>query len=125
MYGTNDAKEWKQEEFVKDYTEMLSNLKNLTSKPKIYVVIPPPIYQKEKSYHNAHVIVNTVLPKLIPKIAKEAGIPDDQVINMFEAMGGVELTMWEKYCDGQSCDDIHPNNAGYTTMAAYVYKSIF
>jgi len=110
---------------VKDYADMLSTLSNLTSKPKIYMMIPPPIYQKDKSDNDAHTIVNTVLPKLIPQIAKEAGLPDENVVNLFEAMGGANLTMWEKYCDGQSCDAVDPNNAGYTTMAAYVYKSIF
>jgi len=65
MLGTNDANQWNKDEFVKDYTEMISTLQNLTSKPKIYVMIPPPLYQKEKSDPDTH-IVNTILPKLIP-----------------------------------------------------------
>ena len=37
-------------------------------------------------------IINTVLPDLIRDMAKELDVPDKNIIDIFEAMGGAELT---------------------------------
>ena len=53
MLGTNDSWYWNWnwndktsiEAFQKDYVEMVQEFINLPSKPKVYVMIPPPIYK--------------------------------------------------------------------------------
>ena len=47
MLGTNDmfVKSWGGEEkFVHDYKELVSGFLNLTSKPEVYLMIPPPAH---------------------------------------------------------------------------------
>ena len=39
-------------------------------------------------------------------------------------MGGESLEKYEYFCDEQSCDDCHPNDAGYKAMAKFIYESI-
>jgi alpha-L-fucosidase 2 len=47
MLGTNDSKiyQWNRREYHKDYIEMVKNMKNLPSKPEVYLMVPPPLYQ--------------------------------------------------------------------------------
>ncbi len=65
------------------------------------------------------------MPKIIPDLAKELNLTSDRVINIFDAMGGANLTGYEKFCDGQFCDYTHPNDAGYTFMANYIFKLLY
>ena len=46
MLGTNDAKgyQWNETEYVNDYLEMATNFINMESQPKLYIMIPPPVY---------------------------------------------------------------------------------
>ena len=49
MLGTNDAKyhNWGplHAEFPVDYKSMIDAFKNVSTKPKIYLMVPPPLYQ--------------------------------------------------------------------------------
>ena len=49
-------------------------------------------------------VINEVLPVLIPDIAKQLDIADDRIIDLFNIMGGSDLTRYELFCDGQNCD---------------------
>ena len=77
MFGTNDMmdKFWEgQEKFSADYKEMVGQFLNLTSKPKIYLMIPPPVYTDSYDHDSFNIKVNNeVYPQLIPKIAKDLG----------------------------------------------------
>ena len=46
MLGTNDAYEenWNEKQFRSDYLELANRFKQLSTNPKIYLMIPPPIY---------------------------------------------------------------------------------
>ena len=46
MLGTNDSKpqNWNQDNYSKDYADLALSFVNLASKPKVYVMIPPPVY---------------------------------------------------------------------------------
>ena len=53
MFGTNDMMDryWGGEEkFAADYKEMVGQFMNLSSKPMVYLMIPPPVYTD--SYDN-------------------------------------------------------------------------
>ena len=47
MFGHNDSrkKDWDEELFKKDYVEMINSLLKMGSKPSIYLMIPPPVYE--------------------------------------------------------------------------------
>ena len=51
MLGTNDARawpngpnNWDEEAYKQDMIEMVGEFQNMTSKPKVYVMIPPAMY---------------------------------------------------------------------------------
>ena len=52
MLGTNDAKfrNWGplSAEFPVDYQAMIASFKNMSSKPKIWLMVPPPLYQNNR-----------------------------------------------------------------------------
>ena len=47
MFGTNDSKKglWDRNRFMLDYHKMIRNFGNLPTRPKIYLMIPPPLYK--------------------------------------------------------------------------------
>lgn len=124
MLGTNDAKtyQWDQDQFVTDYLAMIESFASLASSPKIYLNIPPPLYA-DGIYSMNQTIINEVFPLLVPAIAEESGV--EGVIDVFSALGGADLTDYQFFCDGQNCDQCHPNDAGYVVLGATVYKTLF
>ena len=40
-------------------------------------------------------------------------------------LGGENLERWELMCDNFFCEGAHPNEAGYSYIAAHVYKHLF
>lgn len=129
MLGTNDHWCWPgDDQFVSDYKDMVKFMMELPKKPQVYVMVPPPIMMSttgtgwiNKWAHR----VNVVLPPLIPRVAKEAGLPDDHVIDIFSKLGGAQQSKPEKFCDGRLCDMVHPNHSGYLAIALEVYKVVF
>ena len=126
MLGTNDSKnfQWNQTKYYSDYLEMGRSFLNMTSKPDLYIMVPPPLYL-DNSYSMNQTTINERFPDLIPQIGKDLGLPDDHVIDIFNPLGGKELSEWQFFCDGQSCDDCHPNDAGYSMLASEIYKKLF
>ena len=129
MFGTNDSKanNWNQEDFIADYKDMIASYQALGSSPDIYIMIPPPLYQTDVYGMSSHV-VNEVFPILIPQIAEQAGFDTSKnvnVIDVFNYMGGKDLTQWELFCDDQRCDACHPNDAGYAFLGAKIYGKLF
>jgi hypothetical protein len=44
---------------------------------------------------------------------------------VFDALGGARLARYgEAFCDAQSCDECHPNDAGYEALAAAVHRAL-
>ena len=79
-------------------------------------------------------------PQLIPKIAKAN---DVELISVYEGMGGVadwstnpkfpkdcktsNWAVWppcKYWCDAQSCDQCHPDDAGYEHLAGVVLAGL-
>jgi hypothetical protein len=48
MLGTNDAKtwNWNATAYFNDYLDMSTQLIDISSKPKLYLLVPPPLYQE-------------------------------------------------------------------------------
>jgi acyl-CoA thioesterase-1 len=103
--------------FEDDYKQMIANFLNLPTKPKLYVMVPPPLYPPNPYMMNKTVI-NDVFPILIRKIASETGA-EPQVIDIFNALGGANLTQPNITCDG-----CHPRDAGYVEIAQTIAKTL-
>jgi len=120
------------------FTPPRSQLQGLASKPSIYVITPPPLYPPNPYSMNAS-IINVLYGTLLRKIAQESGAvpqvrgvdgdqraaamaraarrrdtdcPRPQVIDIFAALGGSNLTQPNITCDG-----CHPVDAGYIEIA--------
>jgi lysophospholipase L1-like esterase len=158
MLGTNDAKDpgdrgpnnWRHDcggpaapkiegcQYATDYASMISHVISLGVKLQdIHVAIPPPLMQ-HGTYGMNQTVINAVFPKLVPMIAKKAGVPS-AAIDVYHGMGGT--ASWASdfppscklgsafkpcawWCDKQSCDQCHPNNDGYTQMATIMKKGL-
>jgi lysophospholipase L1-like esterase len=115
MLGTNDTKveTWKehQNEFVADYTQLISSFQRLPSKPKVYIALSPPIYKPESgsgfSAANQEVMIGKVRA-----IATTSGCP---LIDVHAAT----LNHPEWFGDG-----VHPNDAGMAAIAKAIAAAI-
>ena len=123
MLGTNDAKycNWYSAingeprgagtQFAADYVRMIKLFKGLPSKPKVFVVTPPPaISQCTKTgpagngsiclaYNMSFHAINEVFPVLQRQIAKDGGA--DGVIDVWGALNGTKCTT--NTCDRLCC----------------------
>lgn len=80
--GTNDAKtqNWNEESYVEDMVEMINTFKALESNPKIYLMIPPPLYV-DGAYDMQQSVINERIPELVRDIASKTEIPEEQIID--------------------------------------------
>lgn len=104
--------------YTQDYLEMISILKAQPAKPRVFVMSPPPLYPPFP-YEMNKTVINAVLPQVIlPSIPLASGA-EPNVIDLFDAMGGPNLTLPGDFCDG-----CHPKDAGYIIMANVIYDVI-
>jgi lysophospholipase L1-like esterase len=111
--GTNDTKpqNWDAHYalFKRDYSAMVDTLNRLASKPKIWLILPVPIWA------NSFGIRDSALQKIIPivnQIATEKGLT---VID-----ANTPLKNFKTYFP----DGVHPNAAGQDTIAHVVYRAL-
>jgi len=113
MLGTNDADRTLNEtnqEFVADYKTLLAAFQTLPSKPEMYIVQPPPIYNVSVSL-SGELFASRVQPS-INEVSKETGIP---VIDAYTPLLGHP----DLFVDG-----IHPTAAGAQLIADAVYAGV-
>ena len=91
----------------------------------MYLAIPPPLYLSENKFKFNQTVINQKLPKLVPEIGEKCGIPKENIINLFDPMGGNDLSMPELFCVPDACDYFHPNEIGHKLIAKVIYKTIF
>ena len=99
-------------QFAADYVDMIRIFKALPSKPKVYVVLPPPgISQCAATgpagnasiclaYNMSFEAINVIYPVLQRKIAEEAGA--DGVVDVWTALNGTNISTHA------TVDGIHP-----------------
>lgn len=126
MLGINDChkegKEYDEDKMIAEYRSLIQEMKALPSKPEIRLMNYPPMYRSDGGMNQT--LVNTFLPRLVRKVARAEGIPQKNIVDLFTPMGGHELSHYELFCNGQSCDT-HPNDAGYSEIASLVYHNYF
>ena len=111
MLGTNDAKAFNWEGvqqntgdfFALDYVDMVRQLRALKSKPKIFALVPPPLYDPFPFEMNA-TIINGIYPVLIRDIADVMSL---DVIDIYSQFNSSALI----------CDGCHPNDQGNKIIA--------
>ena len=70
MLGTNDSKliNWydaeRGDDYARDYVDMVTRLTALPTAPKIYVMVPPPLFEPFP-YNMQASVINDILPVLV------------------------------------------------------------
>jgi lysophospholipase L1-like esterase len=113
MLGTNDASPINangNESFVEDYVKLVRAFQTLSTKPKIYLVKPPPVFSNGTGL-NPEYFTDTVIPS-IEEAAKQTNL---SIINVYSA-----LTNNSNFF----ADGVHPNAEGAKLIANEIYKAI-
>lgn len=114
MLGSNDSKpqNWKgAEAYKRDLTKIIDRYKALESSPRIYLLAPPPVWEKgDKVLYDIKkdVIANEIHPA-VAQLAAEINV---NYVDMYAAFDGHP----EYFSDG-----IHPNKAGAKYFAEKIY----
>lgn len=88
--------------FIRDYQSLVDVARTLGvdgKKPLIAVAVPPPL-MLDSAYGMNQSILNDIMPKLVPKIAAESGLP--LPIDIFSALGGT--AQWRKTIPACGCE---------------------
>lgn len=111
--GTNDTKpqNWKfKDEFVADYKDLISQFRNLPSKPKSFICHPAYVPGQGNFGINEAGVLEQI--PLLDKLAKE------------EKLGVIDIHGALKDHPEWLPDRVHPNTAGATAMAKTVFKAL-
>ena len=113
MLGTNDA--WPSREqyinnFTGDYEKLVESFQALATKPKIFLVVPPPIFNAALGPNNT-ILLDSVIPR-ITQAATELGVP---TIDIYTPLMNHADYFW---------DGVHPNSNGAKIMASTIYNEI-
>jgi len=113
MLGTNDADQNLNEtkaEFVSDYANLLSVFQSLPSKPQIYIVQPPPIFNSSTNL-SSELFAQRIIPG-IKETANHTGLP---LIDAYTPLVGHP----DYFIDG-----VHPKVEGAQIIADAVYAAL-
>lgn len=114
MLGTNDAHVELNDAnatFIDDYTELITDFQALASKPKVWIVKPPPIFNNDLNL-SVECYEQNIAPR-IEQVANEADVP---VIDVFSTL----INHPDYFYDG-----IHPDIDGTNIIASSIYNAIF
>jgi lysophospholipase L1-like esterase len=114
MLGTNDAQpslEPYNASFVGDYVRLVNAFQVLTSKPKIWAVLPPPIFSNQSGRISPEYFKLTVIP-CIEQATNETNLP---IINVYSALVNYS---------GYFPDGEHPDSSGAKLIADEIYRVI-
>jgi acyl-CoA thioesterase-1 len=113
MLGTNDAQTDLNESnaaFVADYVKLVTEFQSLTSKPKVWIVQPPPIFNNSANLSTDYFAQN-VIPS-IKQVATEMNLP---LIDAYSPL----VNHSEYFSDG-----VHPDCEGAQAIANAVYQAV-
>ena len=85
MLGTNDADPTLNESnavFVSDYVWLISQFQGLASKPKVWIMTPPPIFNNTVGLSGEYLVQN-----IIPDVEQVATATGVSVINVYSSFG--------------------------------------
>jgi acyl-CoA thioesterase I len=96
--------------FVNDYVKLVEEFQALSSKPKIYLAKPPPIFSIGTT-PSAEYFRDNVIPT-IEQVANQTHLP---IIDVYSTLANYS----EFFRDG-----VHPNEQGAILIANEIYKAI-
>lgn len=96
--------------FMQDYDYLIDKFQALDSKPQIYLVLPPPVY--ENNINISRNDFSQVIIPLIKQVANDTSLP---IIDLYTPM----LNHPEYFVDG-----VHPNEQGASVIANTIYQKI-
>lgn len=110
--GTNDCRTgiWDSQAFAFEYEKIVDDYLNSDKKPKIYLILPPPILIDSALYDN-DILKNELIP-IIKIIAEEKGLKTIDVYSLFDENKNY-------FADG-----VHPNVDGARAMAKLCFNVI-
>jgi lysophospholipase L1-like esterase len=112
MLGTNDAYPSRQQSlnnFTNDYKKLVDALQELSPEPKIFLVIPPPVFNAALGPNNT-ILLDGVIPR-ITQAATELGLP---TVDVYTPLINHADYFW---------DGVHPNSNGAKIIATQIYKA--
>ena len=113
MLGTNDAQpnlENNNVTFAGDYMKLVQTFQALAGKPKIWIALPPPLFNNQSGKIDPEYLSSTIIPN-IETVANNTGVP---LINVYAVLNNPNY-----FRDGE-----HPNDEGAQLIADTVYKAI-
>jgi acyl-CoA thioesterase I len=113
MLGTNDADANLNEssaKFISDYTTLIAQFQSLPSKPEVWLVEPPPIYQNTVDLSGI-----LLIQKVIPDIKVVANLTGCRLIDANTPLVDHE----DLFLDG-----VHPSNEGAQLIADTIYAAL-
>jgi len=113
MLGTNDANTGCNESnaaFIADYIKLISEFQALASKPKVWIALPPPIFN-----NTANLSEENFLQNVIPSIKQVAAQMNLPIIDVNTPL----LAHSEYFYDG-----VHPDVSGAWSIARIVYRAL-
>ncbi len=114
MLGTNDAQPSLHPynaTFIDDYLKLVDAFKGLSSNPKIWVVLPPPIFSDQSGKMDPGYFTQTIIPA-IEHAANQTNLP---IIDVYSALDSHP----DYFPDG-----VHADSAAAKIIADTIYKAI-
>ncbi|CAB9502218.1 lipolytic protein G-D-S-L family [Seminavis robusta] len=134
MLGTNDAKgcNWwgppngspSGVAYHAAYVDMVKIFQSLPSKPRVYLVIPPPLVNPPTHpddppvWNMSKQVLNEIIPKELPKLLVETGAAG--VIDVWTALGGTDG--YEQ--PSMTADGCHPKDPAAAIIAQAIAEAI-
>lgn len=113
MLGTNDANSYVRERsstFVDDYIRLVHAFEALASKPKVWIVKPPPIFNNGTGLSTTY-FDSEIIP-YIEEVASKTNLP---IIDVYSALMGHS----SNFVDG-----VHPDEEAGKLIASVIYNSL-
>jgi alpha-L-fucosidase 2 len=110
--GTNDTKpqNWHADTYERDYQALIDTFKTISSKPRIYLCLPVPVF-KTRWGINDSTVVNGVIP-IVEKLAQKNNLT---VIDLYHGMSNQGINF---------PDNIHPNEKAAKAMAGIIANTL-
>lgn len=133
MFGTNDAKleeasqgwEFWLQDFKATYANLINEFKQLPTKPRIFLMIPPSCYPpKDYDFGRNTTLINGGYSALIREIAAEnsLSLPIDLYSDFKQHCPSFDHSCdWIDNTDGMY---VHPTQRGYNGIAASIYRRL-
>jgi lysophospholipase L1-like esterase len=113
MLGTNDANidnNQSDTNFINDYVKILNEFQGLASKPNVWIVKPPPVFNNtygiNATYFSQHIIPN------IEQVSNKTNL---QTIDVYSSL----VNHPDYFIDG-----VHPNDHGSRVIAKTIYNAL-